>query len=174
MQRRSSAQSGWVNFPTEDPAWANTQAGGMLVKLVVCDNRVSDEGFGLCCGASVTDLYNESFIGDDRRPIPSSPAEYESVEADQAHQSELDAWEAYHYPRIADLNCEQLDRFLSRSYRAVLVVGVTGWSGWNESTGGRYWQCTFDDLTPEGKTLYQQVQALYPGCELHLLTFLDT
>jgi len=56
---------------------------------------------------------------------------------------------------------------------AALVLGTTGWSGWHEADG-RYWECRFDDLSAEGKALYRQIEALYPGCELHLLTFLDT
>jgi hypothetical protein len=56
---------------------------------------------------------------------------------------------------------------------AVIILGSTDWSGWNESKG-RYWTCKFDDLTEEGKALYKQIEALYPRCELHLLTFLDT
>jgi len=70
MQRRSNAVSGWVSFPANDPAWKNTNEGGMVVKLVVCDNREFDEQFGMCCGASVTDIMGESFVGDDRRPKP--------------------------------------------------------------------------------------------------------
>jgi len=73
MQRRSNAVSGWVSFPANDPAWKNTNEGGMVVKLVVCDNREFDDQFGMCCGASVTDIMSESFVGDDRRPKPCHP-----------------------------------------------------------------------------------------------------
>lgn len=78
MQRRSNAVSGWVNFPVNDPAWKNTHEGGMVVKLVVCDNRENDQ-FGMCCGAYVVDHLCESFIADDRRPCPPSPANFDSM-----------------------------------------------------------------------------------------------
>lgn len=50
MRRRTSAVSGWVNFPIEDPAWKCSKEGGMVVKLVVCDTREFDDQFGVCCG----------------------------------------------------------------------------------------------------------------------------
>lgn len=173
MQRRSKAVSGWVNFPVEDTSWENSGEGGMVVKLVVCDNRDFDNQFGMCCGASVTDLMGESFIGDDRRPKPVPPENYESAEAIQAEQDAKCAWEAYHFPRLAESTVEGVERYLSRPYLAALVIGTTGWSGWNEAEG-RYWECRFDDLMNEGKALYQQLEVLYPGCDIHLLTFLDT
>lgn len=173
MQRRSSAVSGWVNFPVSDLAWKSTQEGGMVVKLVVCDNREFDDQFGMCCGASVTDLMGESFVGDDRRPKPLPPENYDSIEAVQAEQDAFNAWRAYHFPRTDDSTVEGVERYLSRDYLAAMVLGTTGWSGWHE-TEDKYWECRFDDLTDEGKALYRQIEALYPGCDLHLLTFLDT
>lgn len=173
MQRRSNVVSGWVNFPVGEPGWKNTNEGGMVVKLVVCDNREFDAQFGVCCGASVTDILSEVFVGDDCRPKPLPLESYDSVEAVQAEQNAIRAWESYHFPRIGDDAAEGVSQYLSRDYLAALVIGTTGWSGWHEAEG-RGWQCQFDDLTIEGKQLYRQLEALYPGCVLHLLTFLDT
>lgn len=53
MQRRSNATSGWVRFPVDDPAWKSSGEGGMLVKLVVCDNREFGEQFGVCLASVV-------------------------------------------------------------------------------------------------------------------------
>ncbi len=173
MQRRSTAVSGWVEFPVNDPAWKNSNEGGMLVKLVVCDNRAAADQFGLCCGASVTDLLSESFVGDDRRPKPVPLENYDSIEAVAAEQVARCAWESHHFPRSGDPAAGGVERYLSRGYLAALVLGTTGWSGYHEGDG-RYWECRFDDLSDQGKALYRQLEALYPGCDLHLLTFLDT
>lgn len=82
--------------------------------------------------------------------------------------------EAYHYPCSNDPEIRDLlQRQLSRPYLASIVLGSTVWSGWNDEIK-EYWHCTFEDLNPEGQTLYRQIEALYPGCDLHLLTFLDT
>ncbi len=145
----------------------------MVVKLVVCDNREHDDRFGLCCGASVTDVLGEILVGDDRRRKPAPPTDYASVDAIYAEQDAMRAWEGYHFPRMHDETAEGAERYFSRDYLAVVVLGTTGWSGWNRAEG-RSWECRVDDLTDEGKTLYRQFEALYPGCELHLLTFLDT
>lgn len=173
MQRRSNTISGWVNFPVDNPDWENSGEGGMVVKLVVCDNRDFDNQFGMCFGASVTDLMDESFIGDDRRSRPVPPENYESADSIKAEQDAKCAWEAYHFPKLAESTMKGVERYLSRPYLAALVIGSTGWSGWHEAEE-RYWECRFDDLTDEGKVLYTQLESLYKGCDLHLLTFLDT
>lgn len=173
MQRRSTAVSGYVNFPVTDPAWRNSKEGGMVVKLVVCDDRDFDAQFGMCCGAQVYDVLGESLLSDDRRPYPAARAEYPSVEDVAAEQKEIADWMAYHFPHAADDQEAGTGRYLSRPYLAALVMGTTGWSGFH-TTEDRSWQCTFADLTPEGQALYRMLEQLYPGCELHLLTYLDT
>lgn len=173
MQRRSTAVSGCVNFPVNDCAWTNTKSGGMVVKLVVCDNQEFDSQFGVCSGAQVVDILAESFVGDDQLPKPLTPDGYTSAAEVIAEQKAVAAWERYHFPCLYSDTADATERYLSRDYLAALVLGSTGWSGWNE-VEQRTWECRFDDLTPEGKALYRQLEALYPGCTLHLLTFLDT
>lgn len=160
MNRRSLDVSGCVNFPIHNSNLNNTEEGGMFVKLVVCDNR-DDHGFGVCSGVCVNDLILEVFAGDDRHDFERDP--------DQTMGGE-----AYHYPCSNDPDTRDLlQRQLSRPYLASIVLGSTGWSGWNDEAE-EYWHCTFDDLNSDGQALYRQIEALYPGCDLHLLTFLDT
>lgn len=164
MERRSNAMSGYVKFPVDDPIWKNTNEGGMVVKLAVCDNRDIENQFGVCSGAFVADVMNESFIGDDKYSLP------ECCELDRKAQMDM---EVYHFPLFNDPDSKGLERYLSRPYLAILIMASTGWSGWHK-VKDRYWQCQFDDLTDEGKALYRQIESLYQGCDLHLLTFLDT
>lgn len=51
----------------------------------------------------------------------------------------------------------------------VMTLGSTGWSDGE-------WICRYEDLTQEGKALYDLVRKLYdkPGCQLILQTYLDT
>lgn len=172
MKRRSNAISGWVNFPVNDPAWRNTNEGGMVVKLVVCDDRDDETEFAQCSGAFVTDIQGEVLLADDKRAKPELADGPESMDAVMAHQRAVRAWEQFHFPYLGD-STRGAAEYLSRGYLAVLVLGSTGWSGWH-TTRECNWTCGFDDLTDEGKALYRQLEALYPGCTLHLLTFLDT
>lgn len=116
-------------------------------------------------------MLSESFIGDDRRLKPRPANNYQSIDDVLAEQATFGAWQAYHFPRL--LEKDDCHQYTSRDYLAVLVLGSTGWSGWNEGSG-EYWMCTFGDLTAEGQALYRQLEVLYKGCDLHLLTFLDT
>lgn len=61
----------------------------------------------------------------------------------------------------------------SKDYLACLLIGTTGWSGWNE-VYGKYWHCNYEDLSEQGKELYKSLQRLYPSHVLSILTFLDT
>jgi hypothetical protein len=166
MKRRTNAVSGWVNFPVNDPSWTNTYEGGMVVKLVVYGDEQFYDKFAMCCGAQVYDISNEVLVGDDNRSTvktacPNNP------------EDEDNGWILNHYPHLFadDIESSTIEKYTSRDYLAAIVLGTTGWSGAKE---GEYWKCTFDDLTDQGKALYKQIEALYRGAEIHLLTYLDT
>lgn len=153
----------------------------MFVKLVVVDDRdYAESDWTICCGAGVYDVLTEQLVGDDREappdwaPSPEASPE-EALAQMQAHEKAHRNWEARHFPNLhdGDQSLESGERFRSRDYVACLLLGITGWSGYDDEAG-RYWACTPEALTAEGKALYEQLQALYPGCTLHLLTFLDT
>lgn len=177
MQRRSTHMAGCVAFPVNDPCWPTTGEGGMFVKLVVVNNAGPNgaDDVAVCCGAQVFDVLVEVLVGDDKRPKPVLGVST-TVEEILAEVQQRDDWQAYHFPQLADARAPGtgacIDPYLSRDYMASIVMGSTGWSGCNAD--GDYWTCTVDDLTDEGKALYQQMAALYPGATLHLLTFLDT
>jgi hypothetical protein len=163
MKRRTNATSGWVNFPVNDPAWTSTNEGGMVVKLVVFGDEEFYDKFVMCCGAQVYDISNEVLVGDDKPSNAKNSCSYD----------EDDAWISNHFPHIFDgfIESSSIEKYTSRDYLAAIVFGTTGWSG---AKDGEYWKCTFNDLTEQGKVLYKQIEALYPGAEIHLLTYLDT
>lgn len=164
MQRRTNAISGWVNFPVNDSEWTNTNEGGMVVKLVVYGDEEFNDKFVMCCGAHVYDI-NEGLAGDDKT----------SKDGDSSSNEDDGSWLTNHYPNMFDddIDFSGVEKYISRDYLAAIVLGTTGWSGFK--TGGhKYWTCTFEDLTDQGKALYKQIEALYPGAEIHLLTYLDT
>lgn len=141
MNRRSDSVHGHVNFPVNDSRYKNSGEGGMFVKLVA---EADDNA--VCCGAHVADVLSECLIGDKLKE---------------------------HYPR-ADEPTEKystLAKYVSVPYEFSILLGSTGWSGWD---GDKYWTCTFEDLTDSGKELYCMMEKMYPDCKLELLTFLDT
>jgi hypothetical protein len=168
MQRRTNAVSGWVNFPVNDPTWTSTNEGGMVVKLVVYGNEEFYDKFVMCCGAQVYDIGSEVLVGDDK-PTNVKTSCTNSLE------DEDKGWISNHYPHLFedDIESSSIDKYTSRDYLAAIVLGTTGWSG-AKTSGYEYWKCTFDDLTVQGKALYKQIEMLYPGAEIHLLTYLDT
>jgi len=185
-RRDPKARVGFVNFPTEK--FPSTGEGGVFVRLVVLDTKGDEEYMNRyvpCCGGYVSFFIDETFLGDDLRdglvrklgPEPKTP----KTETDRR------GWKARHtfwekvskisretelryFPGLEDSPSEEAskdrDRYLSRSFVATVLLGATGWSN--------SWRCRVRDLTPEGKALYKNFQKLYPGCEIRLLTFLDT
>ena len=151
--------------------------GGMFVKLVVVDDRDYDgTPWTICCGAHVTDTYSEPLVGDDRADRPTA-APYPADATPEQLRTIMDAddradakWVARHFPAYGEAGAAE--RHASRPYLASMVLGITGWSG--ASAEYKSWRCTYEDLTEDGKAIYRQLQALYEGCTLHLLTFLDT
>lgn len=164
-----------MNFPFASLDFPKSGNGGLCVKLVVID-AIDDAGntLAMCCGASVFDFRQEPLVGDDQRPVPADvipevfPLEdaQHFMEEDERLQTE---WIRFHYPRYGT---EDPESEWSRHYRASVILGTTGWTGYSPEKGN--WFATLEDLTDDGKALYRLMEKLNPGCPVHILTFLDT
>ena len=167
LARRSSLQHGMVHFPVDK--YPSTREGGMFVRLWVVPN----ESYGLCAGVCSVELISEVFLGTDVL----------GPQMDADAQTIATAWEQPMHS-VKDLDkVLALEKELDAKTRGTLVspssvgdiaevvcsitMGSTGWSNGE-------WRCTYDDLSTEGKALYDSIRKLYPTCTLHLATFLDT
>lgn len=172
MNRRSTEVAGVVNFPVDNPRWKNTFEGGVTVKLVVCDDNET-AAFAQCMGSYVVDIYSEPLVGDSLRPVPADSQDPDVCKAVQQDQAAMEDWTRYHYPGYGREGLDDLSAHGSRTYLAAMVLGSTGWSGECVDTHVP-WSCALSDLTEQGRALYDMVVATYPGCSVHLLTFVDT
>ena len=119
------------------------------------------------------DTLTEVLVGDDQRPQPAVPEAYETIADVQEQEDKHNEWMRYHFPSYRDPKTDAFRQEMSAPYQAVILMGSTGWSGYSQELG-QYWHCTKDALTAEGKALFDMVQARFPACTLHLLTFVDT
>ena len=166
MNRRSTKTKGFVNFPIEDPRYKNSHEGGMFVKIVVVDTEKKSKQFPVCCGNVVWDNHQEVLVGDDQRPKPKWGNRDELTHDDiSKYDHEHEKWVSYHVP-------DWMTGY-SIPYLASILIGTTGWSGWDESKG-EYFTCAKDHLSADGLELHNLMQRLYPNATIHLLTFLDT
>jgi hypothetical protein len=204
MRRDQNSISGWVNFPTKDQDYEHTNEGGMCVRLVVIDSKVEkaweinqvnhdkltpkekweledqtkkleQEKFMRCCGGWNRFIYDETFIGDDVHPTRT----YNEI------GNEVDPATDFHFPFLKKRHLDyrprakaagpkmEAENFISTDYLAVLTIGSTGWSGFNKNKG-EYFICKYDDLTEQGKSLYDSIKKLYPQGTIYLQTWLDT
>ena len=183
-RRRTDAKNGYVDFPVNRPGFHNTGEGGIFVRLVVVDTAddIYDE-WVLCCGGYQKFSYDECLMGDDvhkrdswtrdghiKSPtedfhFPHMREEYDptpfELEDPQRTTEAVNSWNDYY-------------KWRSRRYLAVLTIGSTGWSIYDDQAD-EYWLCTYSDLTTEGQALYDSLQQLYaPNGKLFLQTWLDT
>lgn len=176
MQRRKLVKVGYVNFPFKDKEYKNSGEGGMVVKLVVTGKKRNKSSwmYGVCCGASITEVMAEAIVGDDKRPQPKLKEDFSTPEAAQETMKRIRAWDEFYFPSLNDPRTLDIgvERYHSVGFAAVIVMGSTGWSGYSDKKGS--WFCKYSDLTPDGKKLYNMVKKMYPKQELHLLTYLDT
>lgn len=156
--RRSNAIEGCVKFPLH---LKSTAEGGMFVKLWVFEKE-QGPSYGVCSGTHIYEVLQESLRGSDLLPFP-------NFEDFQQEDGFLDS-EKYNKAKnefYLKFQCEILDSLkCSTGLLADVLLGSTGWSG--------DFICTYEDLTDEGKKIYDSVKALYPQAEFHLVTFVDT
>lgn len=187
--------SGFVNFPVDSTDYKSTNEGGMFVTLIAMDKKGGY--WAECCGAESTFMDSvEVLVSDDKigRPSynPNKILEWVSkmtlpkfidklvwklvrLELEN-HDRKNKIYDEVFFPRINNPILSEKS-WGSRDYDSVpllcsMTIGTTGWSGSNEEKG--YWHCTYEDLTEEGKKLYDLIQKLYSNCEVYLLTWLDT
>lgn len=203
-RRRTSAVAGCVNFPIGDPAWGCTGEGGMYVVLTVWDALSLGnyaEKWVPCCGGYHHDSLDDAAIGCDTcKPKPehlelARAAKALSKDANTWSKEDLDLFLAaqqlpgtvesnhfpgYHHEILMSANtaecarCRVQNGCTSVPMLATLTIGATGSSLFSEELG-RYWQCTYESLNEDGKTLYNSLKRIYgSGCQLHIVTCLDT
>lgn len=79
-----------------------------------------------------------------------------------------------HYPHSQRTeDTDPYERLISTRYLASIVIGSTGWSGFDEEKY-MYFCAQYEHLNSQGQLLYQMMEQLYPNAQVRLLTFLDT
>jgi hypothetical protein len=150
-----------INWPTHLYSYG---AHGMYVYLVVPDI----ENFHNCyCGTCVL-----PYVGELVEP-----------ETDGQKTPLLDTW----WPHIHKENMDSVGQYESASLLACLCLGSSAGT-WTSKKDGEedkevepplkcnsvgQWYCTYSDLTPRGRAIYNSLEKLY-GIEPTLLTFVDT
>lgn len=176
-RKKAEFTSGCVNFPTEGD-YQNEATGGMYVQLVAIENKSEKENwwedmFVVCWGGSNTSLeYQEGIAGTDTLVDGFVPYYielddvYEEMVADTAFATKT------FFPNFYDKEKGKGERERSVPLLASVVLGSTG-ATWCK--GDRdYFRCTYNDLTDEGKAIYDSLKKLYGDkATLHLITWID-
>ena len=170
MKRRKPVNRGAVNFPINDPKYKDTKEGGMFVRLVIEEYADNVENFMICCGGGNTIIHDEELVGVDV-PVNKEGHKKNMQEIYEMVFPHIDEEKSVLNPLWKEdyIHC----RYESISYLVIITLGSTGWSGVDKETGD-CWFATYDDLTIEGKTLYNNLEEIYKGHLIQLQTWLDT
>lgn len=165
---RSEVKAGFVRFPIDDPRFKDSREGGTFIRLVVVE---PEDGVWMPCPSGRQHVvYGGQYVGDDLRDRPEATNEaWPGIEALQALTLANERYDEFHFPHLYDGFDEY--RQLSRPYLAALTIGAVERSFVSDSD---YWRCQYEDLTAQGKALYELIRSLYRGCEIYLQTWLDT
>lgn len=167
--------TGFVNFPAEK--YEDSGENGVFVRLVVVpyqqDDKILPE-FMKCGGGMNYVIYDETYLGADKGPKyvePPFPPSGASLEEYEEYLNECfdqnEEVDKFFFPNFYD-DVEEFDQYRSVPFLAAMTIGSTNWSSGE-------WICTYDDLTEEGKELYNKIKSLYEGVgEIYLQTWLDT
>ena len=157
MRRNPNSQSGVINWPTH---LENTGEGGMFVYAIV----PYIEAFQKCCGVSCGLIKSECLMD----PDPNAG------DIDPVTQKQFWPLEDKIFPRINDNDDSprDIEKYISCDLLAAICLGSCGGSFWDKEKE-KYWTCTTDDLTAEGKRLVDMLKSMY-GDHVQFLTFLDT
>lgn len=180
MQRKIRNR-GFVNFPVHSKEYKNSGEGGMFVRLLVQDPTslkftatYQKDKWMQCCGGNNHFYYDEVLINTDVERHPKDQ-NFKSCEQYHKYYERIHRWEEKFFPRLNEKdksNDYSMDKYRSVAYLAVLTIGSTNWSGYSQRKGS--WYCTYNDLTCDGKRLYNDLKKLYKGCKIILQTWLDT
>lgn len=170
MNRRTNKVLGYINFPVNSSIYKSSGEGGMSVKLVVLPKK----NCSACCINYAYEVFSEVLLNDDLNSLCVEDNKATTISQFNKLDKERIKRLLKYFPHYEDRNnSSSTNAFTSTSYLAVITLGSTGWSGWN-NTKGKYWYCTSKDLTKDGKILLTDIKKLYKGHEARLLTYLDT
>jgi len=151
--------AGFVDFPVNNPAYEDTKEGGMIVRLVVLQNRK----WATCSDSEFITLCGNAFSGDDVIPNALQARKYYFPNGDTSASNR--------YGTIFPV--EHLIIEWSKPMLCSITVGTTTWCGLNNKSE-KYWKCIKNDLTKRGLALYNLLQRLYPKCKVRIQTWIDT
>ena len=177
-RKNPEATSGCVRFPVVGGDYTNLATGGMYVQLVAIEKKSPLENwwedmFVVCWGGSNSSLeYQEGMAGTDTLVDEFVPYyeelddSWEEMVADKAHATKL------FFPKFFDKEATKQVRQRSVPVLSSVVLGSTG-ATWCKNERD-YFRCTYEDLTNEGKLVYDSIKTLYgEKAELHLITWID-
>lgn len=150
-RRDAKTKSGFVKWPEEGGVkeWINSGEGGSWVLLVIPELSVRYE--------------RDSFVHCIADCLPYLPMPDVIIGGEDFPYNRERFW-----PTLES----QPPRDWSMPFLSVILLGTTGASWWSE-VDKKQFQCTREDLTDEGKTIFDLMERLYSRRPL-LLTLLDT
>jgi hypothetical protein len=158
--------SGYIDFPIDNPKINSIDTGKTLVYLVVFDpikRKYKDSKM------ENINLFSPGvFVSDDvmtRPPIKLNNTTLDSLIESDKEQQEYDS---LYFPHFESK--EELKRQMSINLVTAICIGWSNFS-FELKNSIRFWNASFCNLTPEGRNLYYSIKKLHNNKEVRILTF---
>lgn len=161
MKMLREDNSGFVIFPIEGKLFTKLETGKTMIYLVAFDSSdISGEPY-ILSNTNITMPGN--FLSDDITQRPKSKAKDldELIKQQVKHNQ---------YDRLYFPNTIENEKQLSISLTSVICIGWSDWTFEYRDISAP-WNCTFRDLTNEGRKLYYSIKKLHNNKEVRILTF---
>lgn len=157
--------SGYINFPIDNPKINAIDTGKTLVYIVVFDPIKNGKDSKM----DNLNLFSPGvFVSDDVISRPPIKIDNTNLDAFIDSDKEQQEYDLLYFPHLESE--EALKRQMSINLVSAICVGWSNLS-FELKRSIRFWNASFRDLTPEGRNLYYSIKKLHNNKEVRILTF---
>lgn len=163
---------GVVGFPLVNDDYTVVDDGLTNVYLIVYDEKGLEN-----ISEYQTHLFLDGiFVSDDCAERPKLSKNMKDVDIDELINDQLanDNYNDYYFPNFTsdDFEHNEIAKYLSIPLIASVRLGTCAMT-FESKDMPRYWNCSYEELTNQGKVVYNIFKEMYSGKEIKILTFVN-
>lgn len=165
-------ESGVIDFPVVNDDYKVVDDGMTNVYLIVYD----ENGLENISEYQTHIFLDGVFVSDDCLERPRLDKDMKDVDIDELIDEQManDDYNDFYFPNFSsdDFEHNEIAKYLSIPLIASVRLGTCNMTFENINSP-KYWSATYDDLTQQGKVVYNIFKEMYVGKEIRILTFVN-
>lgn len=169
---QSNEDFGVVGFPLVDDDFSVIDDGMTNVYLIVYDEKGLEN-----ISEYQTHLFLDGvFVSDDCSERPKLEKDMTDIDIDELIDDQIanDDYNDFYFPNFSsdDFEYDEIAKYLSIPLISSVRLGNCHMT-FECNDEPRYWNCKYEDLTNQGKVVYNIFKEMYVGKEIRILTFVN-